>query len=228
MNSYPKRKCFWFLWHTARPWLFFFFSNSLCLVFLAQTLSLVFDISFFLPQRRLERREPVSEAWRWGESCSSAEYSLEVVCMLQKGSCRVEGWGWCGGCLCSSDKVHQKGSRHFFLLFFLLLLPPLRFFFFFLFFSLHEFHVLEIINMLLLESKTAASPAPCASSVSESLHWACMFSYMCSNGLGGGVGGSQTHQQQEAADRLVWTPGVGQRSAEMRVGVGGQAEQREP
>lgn len=69
-------------------------SQSLPLVLLVQTQSLVFDIIFFspsrLPQRGSERREPVCEAWWCGVSCccSSPEYSLEVVCMFQKGSNR--------------------------------------------------------------------------------------------------------------------------------------------
>lgn len=68
-------------------------SQSLPLVFLMQTQSLVFDIIFF-SLRGVQRGESqfVKQGGVMSCCCSSAEYSLEVVCMFQKGS----RWEWRG------------------------------------------------------------------------------------------------------------------------------------
>lgn len=65
-------------------------------------------------------------------AAASAECSLEVVCMFQKGS--HWGWGVVQRSLCSSDKVHRKGSCFSLLL----VSTPL------IFFSPHSFSVLDV------------------------------------------------------------------------------------
>lgn len=89
-----KEEVLWFLWHTARPWSGLppiQGSQSLPLVLLVQTQSLVFDIIFFSslssPSERF--REERASLWSMDvqfESLQWAQYSLEVVYMFQKGS----------------------------------------------------------------------------------------------------------------------------------------------
>lgn len=171
--------------------------------------------NFFLPQRGSERREPVCEA-RWCDELLlqfSTVQPWSGLHVSERKSLGVEG---VGVVFCSSDKVHQKGSC-FFSYF---PLSPLSSF------SPHGFNILDIIKMHLFGSKTSWREYEKAN-LDGSLSWNAPLQAVglctvpvCTHHLyvfkwwWWWWGVSQTHQQQEAVDRLVCTPLVQQSGTE--------------